>query len=87
MLGFVGDQTEEIIKFSNGMCIKIDFGNINVPNSFDGIRPSNLSTHRRVRLFDKNKRLIDEKIEENPNYIPGAPPEELFESSDSKVIY
>lgn len=86
MLGFVGDQTEEIIEFPNGMCVKIDFGNINVPDMFGG-NPSNLSTHRRVRLFDKNKRLIDEKIEENPNYIPGAPPEELFESSDSKVIY
>lgn len=86
MLGFVGDQTEEIIEFPNGMCIKIDFGDINGP-WFGGIRPSNLSTHRRVRLFDKDKRLIGEKIEENPNYIPGPPPEELFKNHDPKVIF
>lgn len=88
MISFDGDQTEECINFPNGMCVKIDFGNID-RGDFGGLNSCNMNDYRRVRLFDKDKNLISETIEENPHYNPGAGPlpDEFFEGLDSKVIY
>ena len=88
MLSFVGDHTEEIINFPNGMCAKIDFGNVK-RGDFGGLNSCNMNDYRRVRLYDKDNNLISETIEENPHFCPGRGPlpDEFFEGQDANVIY
>ena len=88
MLCFDGDQTEEFINFPNGMSIKIDFGD-KTSMDFGGLNSCNMNEYRRVRLYDKNKNLISETIEENPHYNPGSGllPDEFFENHDPKILY
>ena len=88
MLSFVGDHTEEIINFPNGMCVKIDFGH-EVRDDFGGLNTCSRNSQRRVRLFDKNKNMLSQTIEENPNFHPsrGPIPDEFFKDMDPKVIF
>ena len=88
MISFIGDHTEEIIKFPNGMFVEIDFGSDD-NDKFGGFNRCNSHEYRRVRLFDKQEHLISETIEENPHYNPNAGelPIEFFEDSDPKILY
>lgn len=88
MLSFKGDHNEEIIRFPNGNCVKIDFGN-KEREDFGHFYSCRGHEHRRIRLFDRDNNLISETIEENPYYDPRevSLPDEFFEGIDSKVIF
>lgn len=88
MLSFRGDHDEEIINFPNGFCVKIDFGD-EERNEFGGFLRCKDNEHRRIRVFDKDKKLISEIIEENPYYDPrdGPLPSEFFEGRNPDVIF
>lgn len=89
MISFVGDHTEEIIQLPNKMSIRIDFGS-EKHNDFGGLlNRCNNQEYRRIRLFDKQDKLISETIEENPHYNPNAGelPKEFFDNTDPKILY
>jgi hypothetical protein len=88
MISFMGDHHKEIINFRNGMCVKIDFGDLK-RDDFGGFMSCRSHKHRRIKLFDENDNLISETIEENPFYIPEEPKlsDEFFENSDPKILY
>lgn len=88
MLSFKGDHNEESITFPNGLYVKIDFGN-KEHDTFGGFQWCNAQKHRRIRLFDNDKKLIYEIIEENLYYDPRDKPlpDEFFEGLSSDVIF
>lgn len=88
MLNFKGDHNEEIIRFPNGVCVKIDFG-YKERDDFGGYMSCSGHKHRRVRLFDSSNNLISETIEENPYYDSrdNLLPDEFFENHDPKILY
>ena len=61
----IGDEKEDIIKLPNGMVIHIDYGDPKL-NTY-GIENRFSAENRRVRLFDKNNKLISELVESNPH--------------------
>lgn len=83
-MSLIGDEKEDIIKLPNGMTIHIDYGESKL-NTY-GIENRLSAENRRVRLFDKNGKLLSELIE--PNQHKTNITTDMFNvNQDSNVVF
>ena len=82
MLTHVGDDEIDIIEFSNGLKIHMEFGI--KENGPWGWRGRLSGKYRRIQLFNSEDELLDELIESNPLYTPNL---HMDIPADSNIIY
>lgn len=61
-----GNETEKVIPFDDGKVAKVEYWI--TPYKFDSHFGRYETKFRRIVLFDENKEIISEIIEDNPNY-------------------